>query len=262
MKAWSYVLDRFLLLYNDNGVVVGAGYTDIHVELPVLWLLDRRFRRRCRRRMGQCAAAHLPACHRRRGAGVRRLVRVRRGGPRAVRALLRQAQRAAVGSAVHPAEHRPHPRSLQPAADHGEAVSRGAGTDLPVAAGQQRHRQQHPAVGLAAADGHLRATAGDPHLLQVPRCRRRSLPHRRFLSAGDDRGARARALAAVGQRADLGQPASAVHPRQRRRHVPGHPEIHRRAAEFLPEGHSAGRRRAVPPSPSRASISARAPTAT
>ncbi|MFC5473931.1 UPF0182 family protein [Paraherbaspirillum soli] len=39
LKAWSYALDRFLLLYGDNGVVVGAGYTDIHVELPVLWLM-------------------------------------------------------------------------------------------------------------------------------------------------------------------------------------------------------------------------------
>lgn len=39
VKAWSYVLDRFLLLYNDNGVVVGAGYADINIELPVLWLL-------------------------------------------------------------------------------------------------------------------------------------------------------------------------------------------------------------------------------
>ena len=39
VKAWSYALDRFLLLYGDNGVVVGAGYSDIHVELPVLWLL-------------------------------------------------------------------------------------------------------------------------------------------------------------------------------------------------------------------------------
>ena len=28
-----------MLLYNDNGVVVGAGYTDVHVELPVLRLL-------------------------------------------------------------------------------------------------------------------------------------------------------------------------------------------------------------------------------
>ena len=39
LKAGAYTLDRFLLLYGDNGVVVGAGYTDIHVELPVLWVL-------------------------------------------------------------------------------------------------------------------------------------------------------------------------------------------------------------------------------
>src|ERR1700736_5773210 len=39
VKAWSYGLDRYLLLYGDNSVVVGAGYTDIHVELPVLWVL-------------------------------------------------------------------------------------------------------------------------------------------------------------------------------------------------------------------------------
>jgi len=39
VKAWSYWLDRYMLLYADNGVVVGAGYTSIHVELPVLWIL-------------------------------------------------------------------------------------------------------------------------------------------------------------------------------------------------------------------------------
>jgi hypothetical protein len=39
VKAWSWWLDRFLLLYGDNGVVVGAGYTDVHVRLPVLWML-------------------------------------------------------------------------------------------------------------------------------------------------------------------------------------------------------------------------------
>ena len=39
LKAWSYGLDRFLLLYSDNDVVVGAGYTDLHVRLPVLWSL-------------------------------------------------------------------------------------------------------------------------------------------------------------------------------------------------------------------------------
>ncbi|HMK80413.1 MAG TPA: UPF0182 family protein, partial [Xanthobacteraceae bacterium] len=39
VKAGSYLLDRYLLLYGDNGVVVGAAYTDVHVQLPVLWLL-------------------------------------------------------------------------------------------------------------------------------------------------------------------------------------------------------------------------------
>ena len=39
VKAWSYGLDRYLLLYGDNGVVVGASFTDIHVGLPGLWLL-------------------------------------------------------------------------------------------------------------------------------------------------------------------------------------------------------------------------------
>jgi len=39
VKAWSYYLDRFLLLYGDNGVVVGASYTDLTLGLPVLWVL-------------------------------------------------------------------------------------------------------------------------------------------------------------------------------------------------------------------------------
>src|ERR1700730_17240081 len=39
VKAYSYGLDRYLLLYGDNGVVVGASYTDIHVGLPGLWLM-------------------------------------------------------------------------------------------------------------------------------------------------------------------------------------------------------------------------------
>jgi uncharacterized protein len=39
LKAWSYALDRYQLLYGDNGVVVGAAYTDVHINLPILWLL-------------------------------------------------------------------------------------------------------------------------------------------------------------------------------------------------------------------------------
>jgi uncharacterized membrane protein (UPF0182 family) len=39
IKSASYLLDRFLLLYGDNGVVVGASYADVHVELPALWVM-------------------------------------------------------------------------------------------------------------------------------------------------------------------------------------------------------------------------------
>lgn len=34
--AWSFWLARYQLLYSDNGVVVGASYTDVHVRLPIL----------------------------------------------------------------------------------------------------------------------------------------------------------------------------------------------------------------------------------
>ena len=39
VKAWDFWLERFQLVYSDNGVVMGAGYTDVHLRLPILWLL-------------------------------------------------------------------------------------------------------------------------------------------------------------------------------------------------------------------------------
>jgi uncharacterized membrane protein (UPF0182 family) len=36
VEAWSFDLDRYLLLFGDNNVVVGASYTDIHVALPFI----------------------------------------------------------------------------------------------------------------------------------------------------------------------------------------------------------------------------------
>ncbi len=36
VEAWAFFLSRYMLLYGDNGVVVGAGYTDVHVTLPIL----------------------------------------------------------------------------------------------------------------------------------------------------------------------------------------------------------------------------------
>jgi hypothetical protein len=39
IEAWSFDLDRYLLLFGDNGVVVGASYTDVHLGLPLLFAL-------------------------------------------------------------------------------------------------------------------------------------------------------------------------------------------------------------------------------
>ncbi len=46
VEAFSFDLDRYMLLYGDNGVVVGASFTDVHVALPILLAL-----------MGLCCAA-------------------------------------------------------------------------------------------------------------------------------------------------------------------------------------------------------------
>jgi uncharacterized membrane protein (UPF0182 family) len=37
--AWSYFLARFHLLYNTTGVVYGAGYTAMHITLPIFWVM-------------------------------------------------------------------------------------------------------------------------------------------------------------------------------------------------------------------------------
>ena len=39
VKTWSYALERYSLLYDDNGVLVGASYTDVTVIVPILWLM-------------------------------------------------------------------------------------------------------------------------------------------------------------------------------------------------------------------------------
>ncbi|MDR3288600.1 MAG: UPF0182 family protein [Peptococcaceae bacterium] len=39
LKAFGYYLDIYTLLYSNSGHVVGAGYTDIHTSLPVLYIL-------------------------------------------------------------------------------------------------------------------------------------------------------------------------------------------------------------------------------
>ncbi|MGD8427383.1 MAG: UPF0182 family protein [Balneolaceae bacterium] len=39
LLSWGYYLERYSLLYSKNGVVYGADYVDIHVKLPVIWIL-------------------------------------------------------------------------------------------------------------------------------------------------------------------------------------------------------------------------------
>ncbi|TYP95405.1 hypothetical protein LX73_0706 [Fodinibius salinus] len=40
LLSWGYYLERYNLLYNSNGAVYGAGYIDINVRMPVLWILS------------------------------------------------------------------------------------------------------------------------------------------------------------------------------------------------------------------------------
>lgn len=39
LLAWGFYLDRYQLLFRSDGVIFGAGYTHVNVELPALWLL-------------------------------------------------------------------------------------------------------------------------------------------------------------------------------------------------------------------------------
>ena len=39
LKAWSYRLNMYELLFKKDGVVFGIGYTDTHARMPALWIL-------------------------------------------------------------------------------------------------------------------------------------------------------------------------------------------------------------------------------
>ena len=168
VKAWSYGLDRYLLLYGDNGVVVGASYTDIHVRLPVLWLMvglsvTAAFT------AGPTCGAHLPASCR---SGVLLFgdgsVVLSERRPCAVPALLRQADRVAAGEALHRAQHRTHPAGLQSRPDRGQAVCRRTGLTSKTLEANQATIDNIRLWDWLPLIGYLRAAAGDPHLLQVP----------------------------------------------------------------------------------------------
>ncbi|CAN5127838.1 UPF0182 family protein [soil metagenome] len=39
MLSWGFYLDRYGLMFRSDGLVFGAGYTDVAIELPTLWIL-------------------------------------------------------------------------------------------------------------------------------------------------------------------------------------------------------------------------------
>lgn len=39
MLSWGFYLDRYDLLYKSDGIVFGAGYTDVTIVLPTIWIL-------------------------------------------------------------------------------------------------------------------------------------------------------------------------------------------------------------------------------
>ena len=240
VKAWAYALDRYLLLYDDNGVVVGAGYTDVHVELPALWLL-----------IVLAAVAAIVAW-----ANVRL-----RSAPLVIAAALLVFGGAFVfGEAVPALFQRFYvkPSELQLETPYiqqnialtREAYNLGQITVKPFPAEQDLTFQS--LQNDSGTVDNIRLWDWRP-LLDTYAQLQEIRTYYRFLDVDVDRyhldGSyqqvmlSARELvpfAAVRQRPNLGQPASLVHPRRRGGDVPGHPEVRRGLADLLPEGHPAG----------------------
>src|SRR3989440_3976468 len=147
VQALCYGLDRYLLLYHDNGVVVGASYTDIHVELPVLWLLIG---------LSIVAAFASWANFRVRGywlpAAAALLVF---GGSFVLSGVVPALFQRLFVKPDELQREKPYiernialtPAGLQSSSDHGEAVPRRTGPHLQDTRGQQGDHRQYQAMG-------------------------------------------------------------------------------------------------------------------
>ena len=219
VKAWSYALDRFLLLYDNNSVVVGAGYTDVHVELPVLWLLI------C---VATVAAIVVWANIRLRSYRLVIAATVTVFGssfacgelyPGLFQRFFVKPSELQLEAPYHSTEHRAHAGGLQPPdhqvkpfpAEHGlnfQSLQDNRGTIDNI-----RLWDWQPLMDTYAQLQEIR-TYYKFHDVDIDR----------YMLGGSYQqvmlvGARACAFAAASQRADLGQSPCAVHPRQRRRDV-------------------------------------------
>jgi len=175
------------MLYNDSGVVVGASYADVHVELPALWLLI------------VLAAV----------AGIAAWVNVRL---RTLRLLI-AAPLLVFGGSLLFAEVIPglferffvKPNELQLETPY---------LQRSIAFTREAYNLGQIAVKPFPAEQDLTFQSLKDNSGTIDNIR-----------LWDARGARARPFAAVGQRPNLGQPPSSVHPRRRSGDVPGHPEV-------------------------------------
>ncbi len=216
-KAWN-------LLFSSNGVVAGAGYTDIHAGLPGM-----RFMLAFGVVLGAVLIAN--GFWRRRwrwplyavGGWVVALIVVRVAFPAVMQSLIvspnQQAKEgpyiahniAATRKAYGLNQIIPESVSADRRPEHGQAGR------------QRRHHPQHPPLGPAHAAGQLRPAAEAQELLRVLHRWGRPLRRERRLPRDHAGAARAEHRRPAGAVADLGQPAPHLHPRLRGRGVGGQP---------------------------------------
>ena len=227
VKAWSYALDRFLLLYNDNGIVVGAGYTDVHVELPLLWAL-----------IGLASAAAIVAW-----ANVWMQYTVCCELPWSL--VFGGSVRFAAGFPALFQRFFVKPSELQleaPYIQRNIALTRRPYNLRQITVKPFPAEQGLTFQSLQDNSGtieNIRLWDWQP-LMDTYAQLQEIRTYYKFLDVDVDRyqidgsyqqvtlaARELDAFTAVSQRPDLGQLASAVHPRQRRRHVPGHPGARR-----------------------------------
>jgi hypothetical protein len=205
--AVRFYLGRYEMVYNEHGAfLVGMDYVDQKSGCRLQWLLIFGLSRRRRfvwmRRWMLAAAMALTLV-------ISFLV------PRAVSALYVRPneislQRPYIEQHIHAT------RSAFGLEQSVKEIEFAAQPDAPIDAtrAQAAARQRAP-LGMEAVPRHHHAAPGAPHLLHVPRQRRRPLHHRRPVSAGAALAARARHRPTPGRARQLDQPRLHLHARLR-----------------------------------------------
>ena len=220
VKAGGYLFQRYDLLASNNGIVVGAAYTDVHLRLPLL--------------IGLAGAALIGAllC----------IFNIWQAGIRLPIAAVAIVFAVSMVHSVIPSLFqsywvKPDELKLESRyiAKNIEFTRFGFGLEhvasapfpakgrltLGVDCRQSGNGAEYPLVGPPPAVGYLPAIAGNPPLLRLQRYRCRSLWGRWQLPASFARRPGIESSEAAGRRANLDQSALQVYPRQWPRHEPG-----------------------------------------